>query len=185
MSHLSTQDVVIELCSDWLSAGNLPNTLVELVKWVGYNHVAFYLGTWGPVLGGQLVWYLQVALYKKHLIFVVLMICHTYYDVLSASFNDRIWDAAHQALAALCEEIRQDRHDKQVRRITEKYTQKHEDLQAWGRFQEMKIQELQDQNATQEIIIKELQEQLEKTGQEVPRQERMIHKNCLKLRQHR
>jgi hypothetical protein len=34
--------------------------------------------------------------------------------------------------------------------------QKLEDLQAWGRSQEMKIQELQDQNATQEAIIKEL-----------------------------
>jgi hypothetical protein len=45
---------------------------------------------------------------------------------------------------------------KQVRRITEKYTQKFEHLQAWGRSQEMKIQELQDQNATQKAIIKEL-----------------------------
>jgi hypothetical protein len=45
---------------------------------------------------------------------------------------------------------------KQVRRITEKYTQKFEHLQAWGRSQEMKIQELQDQNATQKVIIKEL-----------------------------
>jgi hypothetical protein len=47
-------------------------------------------------------------------------------------------------------------HDKQIRRITEKYTQKVEDLQPWGRSQEMKIHELQDQNATQEAIIKEL-----------------------------
>jgi hypothetical protein len=38
----------------------------------------------------------------------------------------------------------------------------------------MKSQELQDQNATQEAIIKELREQLEKTGQEVPKQEPMM-----------
>jgi DNA repair ATPase RecN len=56
----------------------------------------------------------------------------------------------------LCEEIHKDRRDKQVRRITEKYTQKLEDLQAWGRSQEIKIQELQDQNVTQEAITKEL-----------------------------
>jgi hypothetical protein len=30
-----------------------------------------------------------------------------------------------------------------------------EDLQAWGRSQEMKIQELQDQNATQAAIVTE------------------------------
>jgi DNA integrity scanning protein DisA with diadenylate cyclase activity len=83
-----------------------------------------------------------VALYKKYLSFGVL--------------NDGIKDAAHQALATLCDEICQDRHGKQVRRITEKYTQKFEHLQAWGRSQEMKIQELQDQNATQKVIIKEL-----------------------------
>jgi chromosome segregation ATPase len=61
-----------------------------------------------------------------------------------------------------------------VRRITEKYTQKLEDLQSWGRSQEVKIQELQNQNATQEAIIKELQEQLEKIGQGVPEQEPMM-----------
>jgi hypothetical protein len=38
----------------------------------------------------------------------------------------------------------------------------------------MKIQELQDQNATQEAIIKELWEKLEKTGQEVPKQDPMM-----------
>jgi DNA integrity scanning protein DisA with diadenylate cyclase activity len=110
----------------------------------------------GPVLGGEPVWYVQVALYEKHLSFGVLEICHTYYAAPSASFNDGIQATAHQALVALREEIHQERRDKQVRRITEKYTQKLEDLQAWGRSQGMKIQELQDQNATQEAIIKEL-----------------------------
>jgi hypothetical protein len=84
------------------------------------------------------------------------MIHHTYCATLSASFNDGIRDAAHHALAALCKKIHQYHRDKHVRGITEKYTQKLEDLQAWGRSQEMKIQELQDQNATQEAIIKEL-----------------------------
>jgi hypothetical protein len=57
MAHLPTQDVVIELCSDGLSVGNLSNTLAELLKSVGYNHAPFYLITWGPVLGGELIWY--------------------------------------------------------------------------------------------------------------------------------
>jgi hypothetical protein len=170
----SAQDVVIELYSYGLSAGNLPNTLAKVLKSVGYNHVPFYLGTWGPVLRGELVWYVQVALYEKHLSFGVLVIHHTYYAAPSVSFNDGIQVAAHQALVELREEIRQDRSDKQVRRITEKYTQKIEDLQAWGRSQKMKIQELQDQNATQEAIIKELWEQLEKTSREVLEQEPMM-----------
>jgi hypothetical protein len=174
MAHLLAHDVVIELCNDELSAGNLPNMLAELLNSVGYSHAPFYLGTWGPAIGGEPVWYVQVALYEKHLSFGVLVIHHAYYATPSASFNDGIRDAAHQALTALCEEIRQDRHDKQVRRITEKYTQKLEDLQTWGRSQEMKIQELQDQNATHEAIIKELREQLEKTAQEVPEQEPMM-----------
>jgi hypothetical protein len=55
MAHLSAQDVVIELCSDGLSVGNLPNTLAELLKSLGYNHAPFYLGTWGPVLRGELI----------------------------------------------------------------------------------------------------------------------------------
>jgi hypothetical protein len=148
MAHLPTQDVVIELCSDGLSAGNLPNMLAELLKSVGHNHVPFYLGTWGPILEGELVWYVQVDLYEKQLNFGVLVIRHTYYTASSVSFNDGIQDVGHQALVALREEIHQEHHDKQVRRITEKYTQKLEDLQDWGRSQEMKIQELQDQNAT-------------------------------------
>jgi hypothetical protein len=90
MAHLPAQDVVIELCSDGLSASNLPKMLTELLKSVGYSHAPFYLGTWGPVLGGELVWYVQVALYKKHLSFGVLMIRHTYYAALSASLNDGI-----------------------------------------------------------------------------------------------
>jgi hypothetical protein len=32
MSHLPAQDVVIELCSDGLSASNVPKTLAELLK---------------------------------------------------------------------------------------------------------------------------------------------------------
>jgi hypothetical protein len=59
-----------------------------------------------------------VALYEKHLSFGVLVICHTYYAALIASFNNGIQDATHQALAALCEEIDQDRHEKQIRRTS-------------------------------------------------------------------
>jgi hypothetical protein len=66
MAHLLVQDVFIELYSDGLSAGDLPKTLAELLKPVVYNHAAFYLSTWDPTLGGEPVWYAQVALYKKH-----------------------------------------------------------------------------------------------------------------------
>jgi hypothetical protein len=90
--------VFIKICSDGLSASNLPKTLAELLKPVGYNHAPFYLSTWGPVLGGEPVWYLQVALYEKRLSFDVLMIHHTYYATTSASFNDEIRDAAHRAM---------------------------------------------------------------------------------------
>jgi hypothetical protein len=79
--------------------------LAELLKSVGYNHEPFYLR-------GEPVWYVQVALYDKHLSFCVLVICHTYYAAPSASFNDRIRDAAHHDLTVLCEEICQDRCDK-------------------------------------------------------------------------
>jgi hypothetical protein len=139
MAHLLVQDLIIELCSNRLSAEDLPKTLARLLKSVGHNHAPFYLGTWDPTLGGELVWYVLVALYEKHLSFGVLMIRHTYCAASSASFNDGIQDATHQVLVALCKEIHQDHHDKQVRRITKKYTQKLEDLQAWGRSQEMKI----------------------------------------------
>jgi hypothetical protein len=57
MAHLLAQDVVIELCSDGLSAGDLPKTLFELLKSVGYNHAPFYLGTWGLTLEGEPLWY--------------------------------------------------------------------------------------------------------------------------------
>jgi hypothetical protein len=90
MAHLPAQDMVIELCSDGLSAGNLPNTVAKLLKSVGYNHAHFYLGTWGPTLGGESVWYVQVALYEKHLSFGILVIHHTYYAALGASFNNGI-----------------------------------------------------------------------------------------------
>jgi hypothetical protein len=95
MAHLPAQDVVIELSSDGLSAGDLPKTLAKLLKSVEYNHAPFYLSTWGPTLEGEPVWYVQVALYKKHLSFCVLVIRHAYYASLIASFNDRIQDAAH------------------------------------------------------------------------------------------
>jgi hypothetical protein len=45
MAHLPAQDVVIELYRDGLSVVNLPNTLAELLKPVGYNHAPFYLVT--------------------------------------------------------------------------------------------------------------------------------------------
>jgi hypothetical protein len=90
MAHLPAQDVVIELSNDGLSAGDLPKTIAELLKLVRYHHAPFSLGTWGRTLECEPVCYVQVALYKKHLSFGVLMIHHTYYAALSASFNDGI-----------------------------------------------------------------------------------------------
>jgi hypothetical protein len=57
MAHLPAQNVVIELCSDGMSVGDLPKTLAELLKSVGYDHAPFYLGTWGPIHGSEPVWY--------------------------------------------------------------------------------------------------------------------------------
>jgi hypothetical protein len=44
----------------------------------------------GLVLKSEPVWYVQVDVYEKHLSFGVLVIHHTYYAALSASFNDNI-----------------------------------------------------------------------------------------------
>jgi hypothetical protein len=132
-----------------MSASDLLKTLAEPHMLVGYNHAPFYIGTWGPILVGEPVWYVQVALYEKHTSFGVLVIGEIYHATPSAKFNDGIQDATHQALTALCEEIRQGLHDKQVRRKDEKYIQKIEDLQDWDRAQERKIQDLQTLNDTQ------------------------------------
>jgi hypothetical protein len=101
MAHLPAQDLVIKLCRDGMCAGDLPKTLAELLKLVSYNHAPFYINTWGLVLGIEPVWYLQVALYEKHSSFGVLVIHQSYHATLSATFNDEIQDAAHQALRAL------------------------------------------------------------------------------------
>jgi hypothetical protein len=98
----------------------------------------------------------KVLLYENHLSFGVLMIHQIYHATPSATFNDRIKYATHQALTALCEEIHQNLHDKQDRRKEDKYIHKIEDLQAWDRAHERKIQDLQALNATQEAIIKDL-----------------------------
>jgi hypothetical protein len=57
MAHLQAQGVVIELRNDGLGAGDLPKTLAELLKSVGYNHAPFYIDTWGPIPEGEPVWY--------------------------------------------------------------------------------------------------------------------------------
>jgi arylsulfatase A-like enzyme len=41
MAQLPAQDVVIELCSDGLSVADIPKTLAELLKSIGYNHALF------------------------------------------------------------------------------------------------------------------------------------------------
>jgi hypothetical protein len=42
MAHLLVHDVIIELCSDGLNAGDVPKMLAKLLKLVGYNHAPFY-----------------------------------------------------------------------------------------------------------------------------------------------
>jgi hypothetical protein len=64
---LPVQHVLMRKWGDGLSAGHLPNSLVSLLKVNGYNHVALYVGTWGPFGGSAPVWCVQVILYEKEL----------------------------------------------------------------------------------------------------------------------
>jgi hypothetical protein len=78
-------------------------------------------------------------LYEKELGYGVSVVQHTYYTAPHATLDAGAQDAAHQALIAFCQELR----DLDSQRLSEKdkaYMQKIEDLQAWERVQERKIQ---------------------------------------------
>jgi hypothetical protein len=124
------QHVLLRKWGDGLIAGHLPNSLESLHKANGYNHKPLYVGTWGPFGGSAPVWCVQVMLYEKELNYGVRVIRHTYHAAPQATL-----DAAHQALIAFCQELRD--HDNQHLNEKEKgYVQKIEDLQAWERVQE-------------------------------------------------
>jgi hypothetical protein len=64
MAHLLAQDVLIELCSDGMSAGDPTKTLAELLKLVGYNNSGtffLYPRTMSPWL---------ICLLFRHLVFM-------------------------------------------------------------------------------------------------------------------
>jgi hypothetical protein len=97
----------------------------------------------------------------RELNYGVRVIRHTYHAAPQATL-----DAAHQALIAFCQELRD--HDNQHLNEKEKgYVQKIEDLQAWERVQEWKIQALQALSFAQKGIIWSLWGRLQKHGEDV------------------
>jgi hypothetical protein len=80
--------------------------------------------------------------YEKELSYDVRVIRHMYYMAPQTTFDAGVQDATRWALIALCQEL----WDLDSQRLSEKekeYVQKIEDLQAWERVQERKIQALQ------------------------------------------
>jgi hypothetical protein len=63
-----------------------------------------------------------------------------------------VQEAAHQSLIVFCQELR-DLNCQWLSEMEKKYVQKIEDLQAWERVQERKIQALQDLSYAQKGII--------------------------------
>jgi hypothetical protein len=151
---------------DGLSAGHLPNSLASLLKANGYKHVPLYVGTWGPFSGSALVWCVQMMLYAKEMRYDICVVRHTFYAAPQTTLDARVQDAAHQALIVFCQEL-QDLDSQQLSEREKKYVQKIEDLQAWERVQERKIQALQDLSFAQKGIIRSLQGQLWKHGEDV------------------
>jgi hypothetical protein len=140
---LLVRHVLLRKWGDGLSAGHLRNSLASLLKVNGYNHVPLYVSTWGPFGGSDPVWCMQVMLYEKELSYGVRVIRHTYPVTPQATRDARVQDAAHQALIFFCQEL-QDLDNQRLYKMERKYVQKIEDLQAWERVQERKIQALQD-----------------------------------------
>jgi hypothetical protein len=91
---------------DGLSAGHFPNSLASLLKVNGYNHMPLYVGTWGPFGGSAPVCCVQVMLYKKELSCSVCVVRHTFYAASQTTLDAGVQDAAHQALIAFCQELR-------------------------------------------------------------------------------
>jgi hypothetical protein len=91
-------------------------------------------------------------LYEKELSYGVHMVRHTFYAAPQTTLDAEVHDAAHQALIAFCQELR-DLDSQCLSEKEKKYVQKIEDLQAWERVHERKIQALQDLSYAQKGII--------------------------------
>jgi hypothetical protein len=102
-------------------------------------------------------------LYEKHLSYGVHVVRHAFYAAPQATLDDGVQDAAHQALIALCQEL-WDLDSQRLSELEKKYVQKIEDLQAWERVKEQKIQALQALSFAQKGIIQSLRGQLQKIG---------------------
>jgi hypothetical protein len=104
--------------------------------------------------------------YEKELSYGVHVIRHMYHAAPQASLDAGVQDAAHQALIAFCQEL-WDLNNQCLSEKEKKYVQKIEDLQAWERVHEQRIQALQDLSFTQKGIIRSLRGHLQKLGEHV------------------
>jgi DNA repair ATPase RecN len=94
-------------------------------------------------------------LYEKEFSYSVHVVWHTLYTAPQTTLDVGVQDAAHQALIAFCQEV-QDLDSQRLSEMEKKYVQQIEDLQAWERVQEQKIQVLQDPSFAQKGIIQSL-----------------------------
>jgi hypothetical protein len=100
------QHILLRKWGDGLSAGHHPNSIASLLKADGYNHIPLYVGTWGPFRKSAPVWCVHVMLYEKELSYGVRVIRHMYHTAPQAILDAGVQDAAHQALTAFCQELR-------------------------------------------------------------------------------
>jgi hypothetical protein len=105
-------------------------------------------------------------LYEKELIYGIRVVRHMFYAAPQTTLDAGVQDVAHQALIALCQEL-WDLDNQWLSEMERKHVQKNQDLQAWERVQERKIQALQDLSFTQKGIVRSLWEHLCKIGEDV------------------
>jgi hypothetical protein len=105
-------------------------------------------------------------LYKKELSYGIRVVRHTFYAAPQTTLDAGVQDAAHQALIAFCQELR-DLDSQWLSEMEKKCVQKIEDLEAWERVRERKIQALQDLSFDHKGIIRSLWRQLQKLGEDV------------------
>jgi hypothetical protein len=105
-------------------------------------------------------------LYEKELSYHIHVVWHTLYAAPHTTLDARVQDAAHQCLIAFSQEL-WDLDNQWLNEKDKKYEQKIEDLQAWERVHERKIQALQDLRFTQKGIIRSMRGQLWKLGEDV------------------
>jgi hypothetical protein len=94
-------------------------------------------------------------LYEKELSYDVHVVRHTFYAAPQTTLHAGVQDTAHETLIAFCQEL-QDLNSQWLSEMEKKYVKKIEDLQAWERVQERKIQALQDLSFSQKGIIRSL-----------------------------